>query len=86
MHKTITGLFDNGVCADRCTKVLKRCGFPRHDISVLASDTPWVDETLVGQVDAVDGGVLVGVSAPDDLVDVARDVLLSAGATSIEVS
>jgi hypothetical protein len=30
--------------------------------------------------------VLVGVSAPDDLVDVAKDVLLSSGATSIEVS
>jgi hypothetical protein len=85
MHKTVTGLFESGVGADRCTRVLKRCGFARHDISVLASDLPWDDEESCSLA-ALDESVMVGVSAPDDLVDVARDVLLSSGATSIEIS
>ena len=86
MHKTITGVFDSGATAERATHVLKRCGFQRHEISVLASDLPYVDETLARDDSFESGGVLVGVSAPDDLVDVAKDVLLSSGATCIEVS
>ncbi len=82
-HKTITGVFDSGETAERATHVLKRCGFQGHDISVLASDSPYVDEEL--PLDE-SGGVLVGVSAPEDLVDVAKRVLRSSGATSIEVS
>ena len=86
MHKTITGLFDSGVTAERATHVLKRCGFQRHEISVLASDSPYVDETLTMDDPFASSEVLVGVLAPEDLVEVARDVLLSSGATSIEVS
>jgi hypothetical protein len=84
MHRTITGIFESGETAELATNVLKRCGFQGHEISVLASDMPYVDEQL--PEDDFDGGVLVGVSAPEDLVDVAKDALISSGATSIEVS
>jgi hypothetical protein len=87
-HKTITGIFDSDVTAELATHVLKRFGFQGHEISVLSSDSPYVDEEApVGEYSAGDsGGVLVGVSAPEDLVDVAKHVLRSSGATSIEVS
>ena len=86
-HKTITGVFESGVTAERATHVLKRCGFQGHEISVLASDSPYVDEEMPPDAYSADtGGVLVGVSAPDDLVDVAKQVLRRSGATSIEVS
>jgi hypothetical protein len=87
MHRTITGVFESGERAERATNVLKRVGFQGHEISVLSSDPPYVDEEL--QLDAYVedvGGVLVGVSAPEDLVDVAKHVLQSSGATCIEVS
>ena len=86
MHKTITGIFDSGATAERATHVLKRCGFQGHEISILSSDLPYVDEALPMDDSFESGEVLVGVSAPEDLVDVAKDVLLSSGATCIEIS
>jgi hypothetical protein len=86
MHKTITGVFASGATAERATHVLQRCGFERHEISVLASDAPYVDEEAERTRAADEGGVLVGVSAPEDLVDVAKQLLRNSGATSIEVS
>jgi hypothetical protein len=85
MQRTITGIFASDLTAEHATHVLKRYGFQGHEISVLASDPPYVDEELLYE-DPATGGVLVGVSAPEDLVDVARNVLRSHGATSIEVS
>jgi hypothetical protein len=87
MHKTITGVFESGETAERATCGLKRCGFQGHEISVLASDLPYDDEEAsIDDFTAETGGVLVGVSVPDDLVDVAEQVLRSSGATCIEVS
>lgn len=87
MHRTITGVFESEESAERATHVLKRSGFQGHEISVLASDDPFVDEEAErAEVDDPEGGVLVGVSAPEDLVDVAKQLLRCSGATSIEVS
>jgi hypothetical protein len=86
MHRTITGVFPSGDTAEVATHVLKRYGFQGHEISVLASDAVYADEEALGGEAALDTGVLVGVSAPEDLIDVAKDVLRLSGATSIEVS
>jgi hypothetical protein len=87
MHRTITGVFESEETAERATHVLKRSGFQGHEISVLASDDPFVDEEAErAEVDDPTGGVLVGVSAPEDLVDVAKQLLRCSGATSVEVS
>jgi hypothetical protein len=87
MHRTITGVFESEETADRATRVLERSGFQEHDISVLASDDPFVDEEAErAELDDPTGGVLVGVSAPEDRVDVAKQLLRCSGAISIEVS
>jgi hypothetical protein len=87
MHRTITGVFESEETAERATHALERSGFQGHEISVLASDDPFVDEEAErAEVDDPDGVVLVGVSAPEDLVDVAKELLRGSGATSIEVS
>jgi hypothetical protein len=87
MHRTITGVFESEDAAERATHVLKRSGFPSDEISVLASDDPFVDEEAErAEVDDPDGVVLVGVSAPEDLVDVAKQLLRCSGATSVQVS
>ena len=87
MHRMITGVFESEETAERATHVLERSGFQSDEISVLASDDPFVDEEAErAEVDDPAGAVLVGVSAPEDLVDVAKQLLRCSGATSVEVS
>ncbi len=87
MQRTITGVFECEETAERATHVLERSGFAEDQIHVLASDDPFVDEEAErAELDDPGGGVLVGVSASEDRVDVAKQLLRSSGATRVEVS
>jgi hypothetical protein len=87
MNKTVTGLFEDEQTAEHATYVLKRSGFQGHEISVLASDAAYADEQGErAEHDDPEGAVLVGVQAPEDLVDVTKELLRVSGATTVQVS